>query len=267
MSKIFEALQRAEQKAGTDMPQQADPDPGLNLSPDLVTLFRPGSPIAEQFRFLRTKIIRPSQGEVPKTILITSALQGEGKTFAACNLAVAIAQSLDEHVLLVDADLRSPRVHRIFNLDNAKNGLSTFLLQKDSLGSLLHKTEISKLTVLPAGQETEQPVEILSSQRMKSFIAEVRDRYPDRIVIFDSPPVKLAPETLVIANEVDGIFLVLKRGSTPREDVKNTMEYFDKEKFKGVIFNGYETHSKYYRRYGKKGYGYGYGYGYGSKTA
>ncbi len=267
MSKIYEALQKAEQNTQDSAPQQGFEAPGLGreLSSDLVTLFRPGSPIAEQFRFLRTKITRPSQGEVPKTILIASALQGEGKTFTACNLAVAIAQSLDEHVLLVDADLRNPRVHSIFGLENSQNGLSTFLLQKESLGSILHKTDINKLTVLPAGQETEQPVEILSSHRMKSFIAEVRDRYPDRIVIFDSPPVKLAPETLVMANEVDGIFLVVRRGSTPREEVKTTMEYFDKEKFKGVIFNGYEAHSKYYHRSGKKGYGYGYGYGY--KTA
>ena len=269
MSKIFEALQKAEQKNHDYNPEQVVEDPGADwdLSQDLVTLFRPGSVAAEQFRFLRTKVIRPIQGEMPRTLLITSPLQGEGKTFTACNLAVALAQGLDEFVLLVDTDLRNPQVNRIFGLDRQEKGLSTYLLNKEPLSALLRKTDIHKLTVLPAGQETEKPAEIISSKRMKSFIAEVRDRYPDRLVVFDSPPVQLAPETLVIANEVDGVFLVLRKGITPRDAAKSTLEYLKKDNFKGVIFNGYARESKYYRRYRSQGYKYNYGYGYQAKGA
>ncbi len=268
MSKIFEALQKAEQKNQVADSEQETFEPGSlieGMSQDLVTLYRPGSPIAEQFRFLRTKVVRPSQGGMPKTILITSALQGEGKTFTACNLAIALAQGLDEFVLLVDADLRNPRVHRIFGLERPEKGLSTFLTDKEPLGGLLRKTGINKLTVLPAGQDAQKPAEILSSQRMRSLVAEVRDRYPDRLVVFDSPPVQLAPETLVIANEVDGVFLVIRKGITPRGSVQATLECLKKEKFKGVIFNGHSSESRYYSKYRTQGYKYSYGYSYKSQ--
>lgn len=268
MSKIFEALQKAEQEHDPERSELRDQDQDQlwnleqDLSQELVVIGRPGSAAAEQFRFLRSRITRPQDGEVPKTVLMTSALQGEGKTFTACNLAVTIAKGLDEHVLLVDADLRNPRVHRVFGVQDGFRGLSTHLLHGEPLQDLLCKTPIPKLTLLPAGQEAENPAEILSSTRMKSFIAEVRDRYPDRLVIFDSPPVQLAPETIVVANEVDGIFLLVYRGQTPRDAVQYTLERFKQEKFKGVIFNGYERHEKKYKKYKKNGYGYGYGYGY-----
>ncbi len=265
MSKIFEALQKAEQAQGQDQGSVAIEDVALDLdiSDELVVLGRPGSAAAEQFRYLRALITRPTEGEVTKTVLVTSSLQGEGKTFTACNLAVTIAQGLEEHVLLVDADLRNPRLHKIFGLQNKDKGLSTHLAQGEPLPNLLCKTGIHKLTILPAGLEAKNPAEVLSSERMKHFIAEVRDRYADRLVIFDSSPVQLAPETMVVANEVDGIFLLVYRGHTPREAVQNTIERFKQDTFKGIIFNGYEHHS--HKKYQKNGYGYGYGYGYGKK--
>ena len=266
MSKIFEALQRAEQARDvvhTERPDMDVEDVELEtrLSDDLVALKKPGSVAAEQFRFWRSRIIKPQNGNPPKTVLITSALQGEGKTFAASNLAVTIAQGLDEHVLLVDADLRNPMVHQIFGLDPSENGLSTYLENGKPLAEILCKTAIPKLTILPGGQEKKNPAELLCSQRMYSFIEEVRDRYPDRLVIFDSAPVNLAPETITISKEMDAVFLMLSRGQTPRHAVSSAMEHFDKGKLKGVIFNKdlEVTKSKRYR--------YGYGYRAGSRTA
>ena len=262
MSKIFEALQKAEQVQGQQEGNAAVDDLALelDLSEELVVLGRPGSTVAEHFRYLRSLITQPTQGPVPKTVLVTSSLQGEGKTFTVANLAVTIAQGLDEHVLLVDADLRNPRVHRVFGLNSGDKGLSTHLVRGEPLQNLLYKTGINKLTILPAGQETENPAEILSSTHMKQFITEVRDRYSDRLVLFDSSPVQLAPETMVVANEVDGIFLLVYRGYSHRRAVQNSIERFKQDKFKGVIFNGYEHHNQY-KKYRKKGYGYGYGYG------
>jgi exopolysaccharide/PEP-CTERM locus tyrosine autokinase len=270
MGKIYEALERADKRPSeTENKVAKFVRPQLELSPDLVVVQRPGAAIAEQFRFLRSKVIRPGADDAPRTILVTSALQAEGKTFVASNLAATISQGLDEYVLLVDADLRKPQVHNIFGIPEPEQGLSSHLRDGVPLQDVLCKTGIDKLTILPAGSSGENPVELLASQRMKSFIAEVRDRYPDRVVIFDSPPMELAPESLVMAKEVDGVFLVLKRAATPRDVVRSSLEKLDQDRFLGVILNRDKQTSKLYRHYKGKnesyGYGYGYGYSYGDK--
>lgn len=259
MSKIFEALQKAEQgKNIVHANEQSSVEEYLEIktgfSDDLVTLKKPGSVAAEQFRFWRSRIIKPQNGNRPKTVLITSALQGEGKTFAACNLAVTIAQGLDDHVLLVDADLRNPMVNQVFGLERSEKGLSNYLKNGGSLAQMFSKTSIPKLTILTGGQETENPAELLGSQRMRSFIEEVRDRYSDRLVIFDSAPVNLAPETIAISKEVDAIYLMLMRGETPRNAASSAIEHFNKDKLKGIIFNKDHEVSR------SKCYHYGYGY-------
>ena len=261
MSKIFEALEAA-RKSRYGQQQDRDPPPVIeDLEPgqerQLVVVQQPGSLIAECFRFLRSNVIRPATGEAPRTVLITSALTGEGKTFIATNLAAAISQSLDEYVLLLDTDMRNPAAHRAFGLRGIKHGLSTHLTESTPLADLLQKTMIDKLTVLPAGNSTKIPAELLGSERMKSLIAEVRNRYPDRYVIIDSPPVELAPETSVIANEVDAVILVVRYGKTPRHTVKAAMEKIRKDKLLGVVFNCYDRPRKLYERYGHKYYGHG----------
>lgn len=271
MGKIYEALERADQgTAETGSRVATLVRPQLELSQDLVVIQRPGSAIAEQFRFLRSKVIRPGTDKAPKTILVTSSLQGEGKSFVAGNIAATIAQGLDEHVLLVDADLRKPQIHALFGIPEPDLGLSTHLKDQVPLRDLLCKTAIAKLTILPAGKSADNPVELLASQRMNDFIAEVRDRYPDRVIIIDSPPMELAPESLVMANVVDGIFLVLKRAATPRDVVRSSLEKLDQDRFLGIILNGDKYTSKLYKHYKRRdsnnGYGYGYGYGYGSES-
>lgn len=265
MGKIYEALERAEEMGskdgqGTGLPLELVP---LFENRELVVLSRPGSPLAEQFRFLRTRITRPAKGRPKRTILITSALQGEGKSFVACNLAATLAQGLDEYVLLVDADLRRPRVSKLLGLESTSEGLSTYLSRGTPLEELMKKTDVEKLTVLPAGTDTINPVELLSSKRMQELIREVRDRYPDRFVIFDSPPMELAPESFVIANEVESVFFVVRRSRTPRDAVRAALERIDQEKFSGIILNGYERPAKQYKGYKGNAYKYGYGYGYG----
>ncbi len=198
MSKIFEALEKAkDEKQGTE---SFDLVPIMDLSPtgpeELVVLNSPDSHMAECFRFLRAKVMRPASGHPPRTILVTSALMEEGKTFVACNLAVSISQSLEEHVLLIDADLRNPRVHQVFGLRSYKEGLSTTLAGDVPLDTLLRKTDVNKLTILPAGNSTLAPTELLSSVRMKRLIREVRDRYTDRFVLIDSSPLEIDPGVL-----------------------------------------------------------------------
>jgi exopolysaccharide/PEP-CTERM locus tyrosine autokinase len=267
MGKMYEALEKSldsnqgkpQSKRGKGRKQR-----GHQLSSELVVLGNPASPIAEQFRFLRSKICRPLQGDNPRSILITSSVQGEGKSFVAVNLAVTIAQGLDEHVLLVDTDLRLPRLHEIFALQRADRGLADHLQDEAPLQELLQKPGIGKLSLLPAGLHASKPAELLSSSRMKRFIIEVKHRYPDRYVIFDSPPLGMAPELSIMAQEMEAVFLVVRRAETPREAVKASLEKLDRERFKGIILNGYDKPKKYYKKYGyrSKGSEYGYGYNY-----
>jgi len=265
MGKIYEALERGrKQKEGrTVLPALPDPAgiapaPGPAAAPpqELWVVSEPDSLMAECFRFLRSKIIRPADGNPPRTILVTSALMGEGKTFVAANLASAICQGLEESVLLLDADLRKSTLHEFFGMAYPKHGLSTYLSGQASIPELLRKTTVEKLTVLPAGNTTDIPAELLSSERMKALLQEVRDRYPDRFVVIDSPPLELTPETAVIANAVDGIVFVVRCGLTPRNAVKSALSKVSREKLLGLVFNGYNKPLKLYDQYGYHKYGY-----------
>lgn len=258
MSKIYLALEKAKQDKGVS--ENIDLVPVIEdvrgASDDLVVLKDPDSPMSESFRFLRSKVTRPAAGNPPRTILVTSALTGEGKTFVACNLAVSISQSLDEHVLLIDADLRDPSVHKVFGLRGCKEGLSSVLASHAGLPALLRKTYVHKLTILPAGNTSKAPSELLSSERMRRLIRETKDRYADRFVIVDSPPLELTPEASVIANEVDAVILVVRHGNTPRDAVKAALGKIQREKLLGVVYNGYDEPVK---KYGYQQYGYGEG--------
>jgi len=264
MSKIYEALEKA--KADKQATQDREARRNFDFLPlleessgevqGLIVDSEPDSPMAECFRFLRSRVTRPASGKPPRTILITSALRGEGKSFVACNLAVSISQSLEEHVLLMDADLRDPSVHQMFGIPSSREGLSTLLAKEAVLSDLLKKTDIDKLSILPAGNSTETPSELLSSSRMKDLIREVKDRYPDRFVIIDGPPLQLTAETHVLANEVDAIIFVVRHGRTPRDAAKSAMEKIQKEKLLGVVYNGYDEPTKLYGRYGYYKYGY-----------
>ena len=258
MSKIFEALERAKKSKNKGSSVPGDP-PAEKIIPspggpgeyaELVAINRPGSNFAESFRFLRARILRPANGTPPKTIMVTSPLRGDGKTLVACNLAATISVSVEEFVLLIDTDLRDPRVHRVFGMEYSKEGLSTHLAQGTPLPDLLKKTSLDKLTILPAGNSTKIPVELLSSEKMRQLIRETRDRYPDRYVIIDAPPLELAPESSVIANEVDGVIMVVRYGKTPRKAVKSAMEKISREKMLGVVFNGYDEPFKSHEYYG-----------------
>jgi Mrp family chromosome partitioning ATPase len=137
-----------------------------------------------------------------------------------------------------------------------REGLSTYLAESALLPSLLRKTSIPKLTLLPAGNSTDSPAELLSSEKMKMLLQEVRDRYADRFVVIDSPPLELTPETAVIANEVDAVVFVVRYGMTPRNALKSALEKIRKDKLLGLVFNGYNKPLKFYDQYGYHKYGY-----------
>ncbi len=240
------------------------------VDPMLVTCLNPQSVESEQFRLLKNSILFPEKGKVPKCIMITSTSPGEGKSFVAANLAISLSQSIDEYVLLMDCDLRDPSIGLMFGYNN-KQGLSEYLAKGKSLSSLLIKTYLDKLTILPAGTIPNNPSELLSSAQMRRLINEVKLRYSDRYIIIDTPPPYLTSETSVISRQVDGIVIIIKHGETRRKDILNIIDIYGREKILGIVYNYAEKpigngYGKY--GYGKYGYGkYGYGkYGYGNMT-
>ena len=220
-----------------------------DVDKNIVSLLEPQSFEAEQFKHLRTNILFPVSGNPPRSIMVTSSVPGEGKSFVASNLAVSIAQNIDQHVLLMDCDMRKATVHSNFGFDEV-DGLSDYLSKNGSLSSLLLKTDINKLTILPGGKPPNNPAELMSSNKMSALLKEVTSKYNDRYIIIDSPPPHLTSETSVIARQVDGIILVVKAGSTSRELVEELLEKMGKEKVLGVVVNWFDMRSI-------KNYGYG----------
>ncbi len=223
-----------------------------NVNQNLVTYLNPQSLSSEMFKILRGNILFPANGKPPQSILITSALPGEGKSFVSTNLAVSIAQNINEHVLLIDGDIRKPSVHRYLGFDET-DGLADYLAEGIDLSSVLLKTDIKKLTILPGGRPPHNPAELLSSKEMSQLLIEVKERYSDRYIIIDSPPPQLTAETSAIARQVDGIVIVVKYGSTPREIVEELVETLGKEKILGFVMNWFDMRSSTYFGYGKYG--------------
>ena len=187
--------------------------------------------------------------------MVTSAVPGEGKSFVAANLAVSVARHVNWNVLLIDCDLRKPTVHRQFGFQKTP-GLSDYLTGGIPLESLLLKTCVDNLTILPGGRLPHNPSEILSSDRMSTLLDEVAARYDDRLIILDSPPPRLAAETGALARLVDGIILVTKYGSTSRKIVRDMVDKLGRDKLLGAILNfdmRASAYPDYYYQYQSRG--------------
>lgn len=224
------------------------------LHPSLITALNPHSIEAEQFRLLKNNILFPEKGIPPRSIMITSPSPDEGKSFVSANLAVSIAQSIDEYVLLMDCDLRGPSIHTLFGMDNT-TGLSEHLSSSIPLSSLLKKTFMDKLTLLPGGTIPPNPSELLSSEQMRGVLREVKSRYSDRYVIIDTPPPNMTSETSAIARIVDGIIIVIRQGKTKKKAIQDIIDIYGKDKILGVIKNFSRTTHALSYQYKKYGYG------------
>jgi exopolysaccharide/PEP-CTERM locus tyrosine autokinase len=252
---------RRKDKSAT--PASSEPNVGRyhdrlgDIDPNLVVLQKPHSFEAEQFKILRTNLLFPASGKPPRSIMITSTHPGEGKSFVAANLALSIAQNINEYVLLIDGDMRKPSIHRQFGFGDLP-GLSEHLSDNTPLASMLVKTKFDKLTILPAGTPPHNPSELLSSGKMQALLKEVTERYSDRYIIVDSPPPSLTAETSAIASYVDGIIVVIRYSRTRRQDVVELFDTIGKDKVLGTVANrlslkipGYGRYKKYNDYYRK----------------
>lgn len=183
---------------------------------ELIPHTRPRLAVSEAYRSLRTALLL-STAEGLGTVVVTSAGAGEGKTVTAANLAVVMAQ-LGRKVLLVDADLRKPRLHRVFHVSN-RTGLVHALTGNAELDDTLQRTAVSDLWVTPAGPTPPNPSELLASSRMGDLLQAARSRFD--LVIFDTPPVLAVTDAILVGARSDGVVLCLRSGQVVREDARN----------------------------------------------
>jgi len=231
-----------------EIPTGERPASVIGIDPRLSSFHNPSSPESECFRMLRTKLLVFARERPLRSILVTSPQPLDGKSLVAANLAVSIAQGLNDYVLLVDCDLRIPVLHRMFNI-NTPSGIHEYLKEGTYVAPFLVKTPLPKLTLLPGGTAPPNPAELLCSQKMRILIQELRSRYEDRFIIFDSPPGRYAAETAFLARMMDGVLLVVRHGKTPRHMIKETLENIGRERVLGVVFNASSEGQKEYRYY------------------
>ena len=222
---------------------------------ELITFARPRSELAESYRALRTSIMLSSLGSPPKVILVTSALPQEGKTTTSINSAIVLAQR-GGRVLLVDADLRRPGVHKALGLRNT-SGLSTLLTGGDGSQGAILSTEIPNLFVLTAGPPPPQPAELLGSILMKDYLCRLRKEF-DHIVI-DTPPALSVTDAVLLSVEADSVLVVVRSGQTTKAALRRVRDLLShvNARITGVIVNAFDLHSgsSYYYQYDSKYYG------------
>ena len=228
---------------------------------ELVAQHLPKSQMSEAFRALRTSLLLSQAGHPPQVILVTSALPREGKTTAAANLAVTLAQ-LGDSTVLVDADLRKPGVGRLLNMTGGKYaGLSSYLAGVSTLDlvSVPHPS-IPNLVAIPTGPLPPNPADLLSSSKLTDAIAELRTKF--KFIVIDSPPVMAATDAVILSVQCDGVLLVVRSGETPKEAFTRTRDLLTSVKchLLGVVLNAVDSSAPdYYYSYRYYPYSYGYG--------
>ncbi len=190
------------------------------------------------YRLLKEYIIALRKSHPEKSMfMVTSAMRNEGKTLTSCNLACALAMEFDTTVLLIDVDLRAPSCHRVLGVKNPPKGLSDCLMHNTPITDCLIHTGIGKLSLLCAGSIIDNSAELITSKRMHDFLAEVKHRYPDRIVILDSLPLLPFAESRALSRMVDGVMLVVRENVTYKSHVEASLKQLQDVPLLGMVYN------------------------------
>jgi protein-tyrosine kinase len=244
----------ADRKIDVERLLNAEPLPAV--SPFLVA-HRPNDRAAEAYRKLKSLVVKRTTGPGYNTLMVTSTLGGEGKTITALNLALALAQEYDHTALLVDVDLRKPAVHRYLGFQ-PECGLIHVLRGEARLEEALVKTGLGKLVVLPAGGAVSDPSELIASGRMLELVRELKTRYADRYVLFDTPPILPFADAHGLSRLMDGVLFVVREGIVRPEHIDEAMKLLADARVLGTVYNDATVFG------GNANYHYGYGYGYGA---
>ncbi|RYL92716.1 polysaccharide biosynthesis tyrosine autokinase [Sporolactobacillus sp. THM7-4] len=208
----------------------------------LITYFQKNSSFSEEYRTLRTNISLSKSGGRMRSLLVTSAESGSGKSMTAANLAVVMAQQ-GKKVLLMDANIRKPGLHQIFKTEN-QQGLTTLLTGQGDFLEVLQNTAIDNLMLMTSGPVSPNPADVISSSEMESVIDQAEEHFDQ--VIIDSPPLLAVTDAQLLADLCDGLLLVVKSGSTPIDKVRKAAESLTETsgKLLGVVLNNRKKKAK-----------------------
>lgn len=193
-------------------------------------------PNADAYKLLRTRVLQSLRQNRWNSLAITSPGQGQGKTVTAVNLAISLAAEVNQTVLLVDLDLRRPHVHKLFGVV-PEQGLSDYIESGTDISTILFNPGIERLVVLPNSKAYSRSSEMLSSPRMVGLVDELKRRYPNRIVLFDLPPLLAADDVLTFIPHVDAVLLVVEERGTLRGDVMRSLELLGEANLIGTVLN------------------------------
>jgi exopolysaccharide/PEP-CTERM locus tyrosine autokinase len=242
---------------------------GIRMNPTnpcIVTYREPDSPVAEEYRKLKTVLLRMTREDFRNTVMVTSAVSGEGKSVTSANLAVMLAREYGQTVLLIDADLRRPSLHEYLGLAPSY-GLADCLEDKLDPARAILKTGIPKLSFMGAGKKVDNPGELLSSYQMQGFLLELKHRYRDRYIVIDTSPILLFAETQAMSALVDGVLVVVKEGGASLKGISQMLDILKTTNVLGIVYNDASAtsldgryHHHYYHyyndnRYAKSGKG------------
>lgn len=269
LKKLFQGKQKPLSRQQENLHMQEERKCILNSKSDFF--------IREAYKTLRTNVTFSLAGEgKSRVVVVTSSLQSEGKSLTAVNLALSFAET-DKRVLLIDCDMRRPKLGRLLNL-SAPGGLSNLLLDPSLLEKSIVK-QYSTIDIILAGDIPPNPSELLGSPRMEKLLEQMREKYD--CIILDTPPINMVTDAVVLAPKSDGVLFVVRANQSERGAVAHAVEQLEYAQIKilGFVLNGIDMeksnygYGKYrykrYKRYGRYGYssGYGYGYGYGYSAA
>ncbi|WP_325170099.1 XrtA-associated tyrosine autokinase [Noviherbaspirillum pedocola] len=245
-------------------PRVAKPTQQVNINLEqlhrlgMVTPEGERTPVSEEFRIIKRPLIKAAfnrgldgSKRHANLIMVTSSLPGEGKTFCAINLAMSIAMEMDHTVLLVDADVARPSVPRYLGIDAQQGLMDVLTNDKLDLSDVMLRTNVDTLRLLPAGESHRNATELLASLAMSNLLDEIARRYPDRIVIFDSPPLLLTSEARALAGQMGQIVMVVEAETTTQHAVKDALRQLGSDDNVSLIYN--KAHA-----FGGNNYGYGY---------
>ena len=216
------------------------------------------SSVAEDFRIIKRPLLRQARASGAEAIrhgnliVVTSAMPGEGKTYCAVNLAMSIAMEMDITVLLVDADVARPSVLKVLGLPPEPGLMDVLLDPQLAMGDVILKTNVANLRILPAGRSNKHATELLASRAMSRLLAEIANRYGDRVVVFDSPPLLITSEAHALVGQMGQVVMVVEAETTTQHAVKEALRQIEACEHIHLIYNKTKSFP------GNDYYGYGY---------
>lgn len=193
--------------------------------------------VRDRYNLLRTQLLQRTRDKGWNTIMITSPTPGEGKTVTAINLALSMARESQQTSLLVDANFRKPMIREYMGLGDANKGLADYLTEDVPVSEMLINPGVEKLVVLPSGQSRPNTVDLLGSPKLKSLVKDLKNRYPDRYVIYDCPHLLNMPDSLVFSTYVDAVVLVVDQTRSTRDQVREAIKVLEGRNLIGTVLN------------------------------